>query len=86
MILKNLQVRTTLEMSKDMEKAQLETQKRLGQVETDVKLISHDIKNIRDNHLNHMQKDIDKIDLRLWAILFMIVALAITNVLATWLS
>tara|TARA_X000000950_G_C13902636_1_gene655467 strand:- start:3407 stop:3628 length:222 start_codon:yes stop_codon:yes gene_type:complete len=73
-------------MSKDMDKSQLETQKRLGQVETDVKLISHDIKNIRDNHLSHMQKDIDKIDLRLWAILFMIVALAITNVLATWLS
>ena len=73
-------------MSKDMDKAQLETQKRLGQVETDVKLISHDIKNIRDNHLVHLQKDVDKIALRLWAILFMIVALAITNVLATWLS
>lgn len=69
-----------------MDKVQLETQKRLGQVETDVKLISHDIKHIRDNHLVHLQKDVDKIDLRLWAILFMIVALAITNVLATWLS
>lgn len=69
-----------------MEKSQLETQKRLGQVETDVKIIRNDIHTIKENHLKHIEKDVSKIDTRLWAILFMIVALAITNVLATWLS
>tara|TARA_X000001316_G_C917653_1_gene31837 strand:+ start:497 stop:718 length:222 start_codon:yes stop_codon:yes gene_type:complete len=73
-------------MRDDMDKQQLETQKRLGQVETDVKIIKHDITIIKDNHLKHIEKDVSKIDTRLWAILFMIVALAASNVLATWFN
>lgn len=73
-------------MSDDMDKQQLETQKRLGQVETDVKIVRHDIHIIKENHLKHIEKDVSKIDTRLWAILFMIVALAASNLLATWFS
>ena len=56
------------------------------ELEGKIKLVDQKLDLVINNHLAHMQKDIDKIDLRLWAILFMIVALAITNVLATWLS
>lgn len=79
-----------------MDKVQLEKAKqdvRLTQLEIDTKIIKSDITTIKDNHLTHMANDIDsienkldKLDNRVWAILFGIVTLAATNVLATWLS
>ena len=66
---------------------------RLTQLEIDTRIIKSDIKTIKDNHLAHMSDDIDsiekkldKLDNRVWAILFAIVTLAATNVLATWLA
>jgi uncharacterized protein Yka (UPF0111/DUF47 family) len=66
---------------------------RLTQLEIDTQLISKDVKQIRDNHLHHMAQDIDrvenkidKMDQRLWAIMFMIVALAASNVLLGFLK
>ena len=66
---------------------------RLTQLEIDTRIIKADITTIKDNHLAHMADDIDsiekkldKLDNRVWAILFGIVTLAATNVLATWLA
>ncbi len=79
-----------------MEKTELDKQRqdvRLTQLEIDTRIIKSDIKTIKDNHLAHMSDDIDniekkldKLDNRVWAILFGIVTLAATNVLATWIS
>jgi len=76
---------------KELEKAK--TGVRLTQLEIDTQLISKDVKQIRDNHLHHMAQDIDrvenkidKMDQRLWAIMFMIVALAASNVLLGFLK
>jgi len=56
-------------------------QERLTQVEvdtktiqTDVKLIQKDINVIKTNHLKHIEDDVRKIDMRLWAILIILVA------------
>lgn len=56
-------------------------QERLTQVEldtktisTDVRLIQKDIHTIRDNHLAHLAEDVKKLDMRLWAILLLLVA------------
>ena len=51
---------------------------------TDVKVIHNKIHTIETNHLAHIQKDLDKMDMRLWAIMFMIVGLAVSNVLAAF--
>jgi hypothetical protein len=66
---------------------------RLTQLEIDTRIIKADITTIKDNHLKHMADDIDsienkmdKLDNRVWAILFAIVTLAATNVLATWFA
>jgi uncharacterized protein Yka (UPF0111/DUF47 family) len=76
---------------KELEKARSDV--RLTQLEIDTQLISKDVKQIRDNHLHHMAQDIDrvenkidKMDQRLWAIMFMIVALAASNVLLGFLK
>ena len=79
-----------------MDKTELDKQRqdvRLTQLEIDTRIIKSDIKTIKDNHLAHMSDDIDniekkldKLDNRVWAILFGIVTLAATNVLATWIS
>ena len=79
-----------------MDKTELDKQRqdvRLTQLEIDTRIIKSDIKTIKDNHLAHMSDDIDniekkldKLDNRVWAILFAIVTLAATNVLATWIS
>ena len=83
-------------MVETMDKNELEKARsdvRLTQLEIDTQLISKDVKQIRDNHLTHMAQDIDrvenkidKMDQRLWAIMFMIVALAASNVLLGFLK
>jgi hypothetical protein len=79
-----------------MEKVELEKAKqdvRLTQLEIDTKIIKTDIKTIKDNHLAHIESNmgsldrkLEKLDNRVWAILFAIVTLAATNVLATWFA
>jgi len=53
---------------------------------TSIKLIQQDIKSIKNNHLRHIEidmakidKKVDRIDLRLWAILIMVAASAMAN-------
>ena len=62
-----------------------------SQIEQDIeiKIIKKDIEMIRDNHLVHLQQDVrrvekkvDKIDMRIWGILILIVASTIGTVLA----
>jgi len=55
-------------------------QDRLTQVELDTKtidtnmrLLHKDVQIIRDNHLAHLAQDIKKLDMRLWAILLLLV-------------
>lgn len=79
-----------------MDKVELEKAKsdvRLTQLEIDTRIIKTDIKTIKDNHLAHIESNmgsldrkLEKLDNRVWAILFAIVTLAATNVLATWFS
>lgn len=79
-----------------MDKVELERAKegvRLTQLEIDTQLISKDLKHIRDNHLQHMAQDIDrienkldKVDQRVYMILFSIVILAASNVIATFFA
>ena len=47
---------------------------RITKIETDVKLIQKDISTIKTNHLKHIEDDVKKIDMRLWAILILLVA------------
>tara|TARA_Y100000004_G_C8775528_1_gene352618 strand:+ start:101 stop:319 length:219 start_codon:yes stop_codon:yes gene_type:complete len=54
---------------------------RLTQVEIDTKsidtkmrLLHKDVEVIRDNHLVHLAQDIKKLDMRLWAVLIILVA------------
>jgi hypothetical protein len=47
---------------------------RITKIETDVKLIQKDITIIKNNHLKHIEDDVKKIDMRLWAILIILVA------------
>ena len=77
-----------------MDKQQLAMSKeemRLTQLEIDSKIIKADITTIKNNHLKHMADDIDRIenkldkmDNRVWSILFAIVILAASNVIATF--
>ena len=62
-----------------------------SQVEQDleIQIIKKDIETIRDNHLVHLQQDVrrvenkvDKIDMRIWGILILIVASTVGTVLA----
>ena len=79
-----------------MDKTELEKAKsdvRLTQLEIDTRIIKTDIKTIKDNHIAHIESNmgsldrkLEKLDNRVWAILFAIVTLAATNVLATWFS
>ena len=47
---------------------------RITKIETDVKLIHKDITVIKNNHLKHIEDDVKKIDMRLWAVLILLVA------------
>ena len=56
-------------------------QDRLTQVEIDTKsidtkmrLLHKDVEVIRDNHLAHLAQDIKKLDMRLWAVLLLLIA------------
>lgn len=62
-----------------------------SQIEQDIeiKIIKKDIEMIRDNHLVHLQQDVrrvenkvDKIDMRIWGILVLIIASTVGTVLA----
>lgn len=60
-------------MIKTHEKAKVKTMRNDNSTETEIALIKQDIKTIKDNHLHHIEKDmnlihkkIDKIDNRLW--------------------
>lgn len=61
-----------------MKKQDLDTAKRLGQVETDLKIVRHDIDTIKNNHLAHIEKDVAKIDNRLWWVVGLLVATLLT--------
>lgn len=79
-----------------MDKVELEKAKsevRLTQLEIDTKIISTDIKSIKNNHLAHIEstmgsldRKIEKLDTRVWSILFGIVILAASNVIATFFA
>jgi hypothetical protein len=47
---------------------------RITKIETDVKIIQKDITTIKNNHLKHIEDDVKKIDMRLWAILLLLLA------------
>ena len=76
-----------------MDHKQLETAKqdvRLTQLEIDTRIIKTDIKTIKDNHLAHIESNmgsldrkLEKLDNRVWAILLSIVLLIGSNLLAT---
>ena len=73
--------------------AKAKEEMRLTQLEIDSKIIKSDITVIKNNHLAHMAQDIDrienkldKLDNRVWAILFSIVILAASNVIATFFN
>ena len=72
---------------------QAKTDVRITQLEIDTKIIRSDIGTIKNNHLKHIEKSMDnmdkkieKLDNRTWAILFSIVILAASNVMATFFS
>tara|TARA_Y100000015_G_scaffold17245_1_gene16598 strand:- start:186 stop:440 length:255 start_codon:yes stop_codon:yes gene_type:complete len=80
-------------MEKSMKSQAVEQAKIIGksQIEQDIeiKIIKKDIETIRDNHLVHLQQDVrrvenkvDKIDMRIWGILIIIIASTIGTVLA----
>ena len=94
-------IQTNLEIDQEMDwcvmdKVELEKAKaevRLTQLEIDTKIISTDIKTIKNNHLAHIEstmgsldRKIEKLDTRVWSILFGIVILAASNVIATFFS
>ena len=47
---------------------------RITKIETDVKLIQKDVSVIKNNHLKHIEDDVKNIDMRLWAVLIILVA------------
>ena len=77
-----------------MDRNELEKAKegvRITQLEIDTKIIKTDLKVIKDNHLAHIESNmgsldrkIEKLDNRVYAILFSIVILAASNVIATF--
>ena len=76
-----------------MDEHKLIQEKRLTQVELDCKIIRTDINTIKNNHLAHIESNIgsldrkiDKLETRVWAILFGIVMLGISNIIATLLN
>ena len=80
-------------MEKSMKSQAVEQAKIIGksQIEQDIeiKIIKKDIETIRDNHLVHLQQDVrrvenkvDKIDMRIWGILVLIIASTVGTVLA----
>ena len=73
---------------KQLEKAKQDV--RLTQLEIDTRIIKTDIKTIKDNHLAHIESNrgsldrkLEKLDNRVWAIRLSIVLLIGSNLLAT---
>lgn len=63
-----------------------DTELKVQQNSVDILLIKKDIHEIKNNHLKHIEADIkkidkkvEKIDLRLWGIMMLIVASAVAN-------
>ena len=63
-----------------------DTELKVQQNSVDILLIKKDIHEIKNNHLAHIEEDIkkidkkvEKIDLRLWGIMMLIVASAVAN-------
>ena len=55
------------------------TKPSLHEVDKKVSVLTEIVERIETNHLEHLKKDIDKLDFRIWAILFAItVQLAVT--------
>ena len=82
-----------VEIMDKTELQQAKTDVRITQLEIDTKIIRSDISTIKNNHLKHIEKSMDnmdkkieKLDNRTWAILFSIVILAASNVIATFFS
>jgi hypothetical protein len=82
-----------VEIMDKTELQQAKTDTRITQLEIDTKIIRTDISTIKNNHLKHIEKSMDnmdkkieKLDNRTWAILFSIVILAASNVIATFFS
>ena len=79
-----------------MDKTELEKMKegvRLTQLEIDTKIIKTDLNTIKNNHMAHIESNmgsldrkIEKLDNRVWAILFSIVILAASNVIAAFFN
>ena len=79
-----------------MDRNELEKAKesvRLTQLEIDTKIIKTDLSTIKNNHLAHIESNmgsldrkIEKLDNRVWAILFSIVILAASNVIAAFFN
>ena len=74
--------------SKAVEQAKIIGKSQIEQ-DIEIKIIKKDIEMIRDNHLVHLQQDVrrvekkvDKIDMRIWGILILIVASTVGTVLA----
>ena len=75
-----------IEAKKKLQEEQTYLDKQVQRNTTDIKLIQHDLATIKDNHLRHIEADVreidkkvEKIDLRLWGIMMLIVASAIAN-------
>ena len=47
---------------------------RITKIDRDVKLIQKDVSVIKNNHLKHIEDDVKKMDMRLWAVLIILVA------------
>ena len=63
-----------------------DTEIQVQQNTVDIKLIQHDLTTIKNNHLKHIEADIkkidkkvEKIDLRLWGIMMLIVGSTLAN-------
>ena len=74
--------------SKAVEQAKIIGKSQIEQ-DIEIKIIKKDIEMIRDNHLVHLQQDVrrvenkvDKIDMRIWGILILIIASTVGTVLA----
>lgn len=74
--------------SKAVEQAKIIGKSQIEQ-DIEIKIIKKDIEMIRDNHLVHLQQDVrrvenkvDKIDMRIWGILVLIIASTVGTVLA----
>ena len=74
--------------SQSVERAKIVGKSQIEQ-DVEIQIIKKDLETIRDNHLVHLQQDVrrvenkvDKIDMRIWGILVLIIASTVGTVLA----